>query len=68
MSFPQRLQAADSPPSRDHLNIRDVANDFEHWTPVAGEALQRLPIRPGAPIRTSSGLHKVITPGDSGEP
>jgi hypothetical protein len=34
MSLPERFPAADAPSGGDHLDVRDVANDFKHWTPV----------------------------------
>src|SRR5262245_37146635 len=51
MSFPECLQAADAPTGSDHLDVRDVANDFKHWAPVtaaaSGHASQ--PITDGVP-------------------
>jgi hypothetical protein len=38
MPFPQRLQAANSSSGGDHLNVRDVPNDFKHSTPTSAAA------------------------------
>jgi hypothetical protein len=46
MSFPERLQAADALSGCDHLDVRDVANDFKHWAPVSTAAATAKRARP----------------------
>lgn len=38
MPFPQRVQASDATSRGDPLDVRDVPNDFKHWTPVTAAA------------------------------
>jgi len=49
MSFPEYLQAADASPGSDHLDVRDVANDFKHAYPIVDE-LSRWPNQPAGTL------------------
>jgi hypothetical protein len=46
MAFPERLQAMYAPSGGDHLNVRDVANDFKHWALVTAAATSTGRARP----------------------
>ena len=61
MPFPESRQAVDASPGGDQLDVRNVPNDLKHLTPVTAAAASARPVLRRTPIRTPSGLHKVIT-------
>ena len=54
MPFPQRSSGGGFPSGGDHMDVRDVTDDFKHWTP-------------GATVAASARAGQVITRRGSGE-